>query len=364
MARLRQGPAMLTPGTQAPAFDLESDSGENVSLASLKGKPVVLYFYPKDDTSGCTVEACEFRDAWADVRKTGAVVLGRLSRRYRSHQKFRKKFSLPFPLLADTDHAVAEAYGAWGEKSMYGRTYHGILRTTYVIDRSGKVARVFEKVKPKGHAAEVLAARSRSWRPAGESCPTPIVERGMTIFLHRSSPGGRGHAGHLLPQSGSGVCPAAGRRNPPRQHPAAHLQRQQCRVLFFGVGETADFPAAGTGGRRLRPGIRHEHRRKWPAPGLQRARAHHVRVFLRPRPADPLQLDVQDFRRSARRSRTGPMATCGRWGTSRSTLRSSTARTFARSPATGPIMQSAPFRPTVEESSSPAPWTAISSCTP
>ena len=149
---------MLKAGAKAPAFSLQSDSGETVTLAGLKGKPVVLYFYPKDDTPGCTVEACEFRDTWSDVKKTGAVVLGVSPDDVTSHEKFKTKFKLPFPLLADEDHAVAEAYGAWGEKSMYGRKYQGILRTTFVIDPAGKVARVFEKVKPKGHAAEVLEA--------------------------------------------------------------------------------------------------------------------------------------------------------------------------------------------------------------
>ena len=145
-------------GAKAPEFSLQSDSGETVTLAGLKGKPVVLYFYPKDDTPGCTVEACEFRDTWADVKKTGAVVLGVSPDDVKSHEKFKTKFNLPFPLLADQDHAVAEAYGAWGEKSMYGKTYNGILRTTFVIGPDGKIARVFEKVKPKGHAAEVLDA--------------------------------------------------------------------------------------------------------------------------------------------------------------------------------------------------------------
>jgi peroxiredoxin Q/BCP len=149
---------MLKAGAKAPAFSLQSDSGDTVTLAGLKGKPVVLYFYPKDDTPGCTVEACEFRDTWSDVKKTGAVVLGVSPDDVTSHEKFKTKFKLPFPLLADEDHAVAEAYGAWGEKSMYGRKYQGILRTTFVIDPAGKVARVFEKVKPKGHAAEVLEA--------------------------------------------------------------------------------------------------------------------------------------------------------------------------------------------------------------
>jgi peroxiredoxin Q/BCP len=119
---------------------------------------VVLYFYPKDDTSGCTTQACEFRDSWSEVQARGAVVLGVSPDGIASHERFRDKFSLPFPLLADEDHAVAEAYGVWGEKSMYGRKYQGILRTTFIIDPAGRIAHVFEKVKPKGHAAEVLDA--------------------------------------------------------------------------------------------------------------------------------------------------------------------------------------------------------------
>lgn len=146
----------LTEGAEAPDFTLESDSGDTVSLAQLRGKPVVLYFYPRDDTPGCTTEACEFRDAWADVQRTGAVVLGVSPDTARSHQKFKSKFRLPFPLLADPDHRVAERYGAWGERSMYGRKFQGILRTTFVIGPDGRIRRVFERVKPKGHAAEVL----------------------------------------------------------------------------------------------------------------------------------------------------------------------------------------------------------------
>jgi peroxiredoxin Q/BCP len=149
---------MLVPGNKAPPFTLVSDSGESVSLAGLKGKQVVLYFYPKDDTAGCTVEACEFRDSWAAVRKAGAVVLGVSPDDVASHVKFKKKFELPFPLLADPDHATAERYGVWGEKSMYGRKYFGINRTTFVIDAEGKIRTVFERVKPKGHAAQVLEA--------------------------------------------------------------------------------------------------------------------------------------------------------------------------------------------------------------
>jgi peroxiredoxin Q/BCP len=149
---------MLKPGSKAPAFSLLSDGGGRVALKDLKGKPVVLYFYPKDDTSGCTTEACEFRDHWKAVKATGAVVLGVSPDGVTSHDKFKAKYKLPFPLLADVDHAVAEAYGAWGEKSMYGRKYMGILRSTFVIDPAGKVVKVFDKVKPKGHAAEVLDA--------------------------------------------------------------------------------------------------------------------------------------------------------------------------------------------------------------
>ena len=149
---------MLAAGAKAPAFTLPSDDGRRVALKDFKGKIVVLYFYPKDDTSGCTAEACGFRDSWRAVQAAGAVVLGVSPDGPASHQKFKKKYELPFTLLADEDHAVAAAYGAWGEKSMYGRKYFGILRTTYIIDPAGKIARVFERVKPRGHAAEVLAA--------------------------------------------------------------------------------------------------------------------------------------------------------------------------------------------------------------
>jgi peroxiredoxin Q/BCP len=149
---------MLTPGIKAPAFALPSDAADGVKLADFKGKKVVLYFYPKDDTSGCTVEACEFRDSWAAVKKAGAVVLGVSPDGVASHLKFKRKFDLPFPLLADADHAVAEKYGVWGEKSMYGRKYFGVHRTTFVIDEKGRIAKVFGNVKPKGHAAQVLEA--------------------------------------------------------------------------------------------------------------------------------------------------------------------------------------------------------------
>jgi thioredoxin-dependent peroxiredoxin len=149
---------VLAPGAKAPSFSLPTDSGDTLSLQDLRGKRVVLYFYPKDDTSGCTTEACEFRDSWRAVQQTGSVVLGVSPDSVASHTRFKQKYHLPFPILADVDHRVAEAYGAWGEKNRYGRKYHGILCTTFIIDEQGRVAQVFERVKPKGHAAQVLAA--------------------------------------------------------------------------------------------------------------------------------------------------------------------------------------------------------------
>lgn len=149
---------MLTIGARAPRFSLASDNGSTVALKDLKGRRVVLYFYPKDDTSGCTTEACEFRDRWKEVERLGVVVLGVSPDPLGSHLKFKQKYRLPFPLLSDPDHAVADAYGAWGPKSMYGRTYEGIRRSTFLIAEDGKILRIFRNVKPKGHAAEVLEA--------------------------------------------------------------------------------------------------------------------------------------------------------------------------------------------------------------
>ena len=151
-------PALPAIGKPAPAFSLPSTEGDTLALKALKGKKVVLYFYPKDDTSGCTKEACAFRDAHPDYRKAGAVILGVSPDSLKSHDKFRGKYELPFTLLADEDHAVADAYGVWKEKSMYGRKYMGIERTTFVIDTAGKLAAIFPKVKVDGHSEEVLAA--------------------------------------------------------------------------------------------------------------------------------------------------------------------------------------------------------------
>ena len=148
---------MLSPGTPAPEFTLATDDGGDLALSSLRGRWVVLFFYPKDDTPGCTAEACEFRDALPRFDGLEATVLGISPDDVKSHRKFRDKFQIPYPLLADTAHAVAEAYGVWQEKQMYGRKYWGNVRTTYVIAPDGTIAHVFEKVKPEGHAAQVMA---------------------------------------------------------------------------------------------------------------------------------------------------------------------------------------------------------------
>ena len=149
---------MIKEGTTAPAFKTTDANGETVSLKDLKGQKVVLYFYPKDDTPGCTKEACSFRDAWAKFKKRGITVLGVSPDSEATHKKFETKYKLPFTLLADKDHAIADAYGVWGEKKFMGRTYMGVLRTTFLIDEKGKIKKVFEKVKPEDHASEVLAA--------------------------------------------------------------------------------------------------------------------------------------------------------------------------------------------------------------
>ena len=145
-------------GQKAPDFSVKDDSGKTVKLSDLKGKKVVLYFYPKDDTPGCTKEACNFRDSIDSIKKLGAVVLGVSADSAESHQKFKKKFDLNFPLLADTDRKVIEAYEVWKEKSMYGRKYMGIERTTFIIGKDGKISHIFPKVKVAEHSDEVIEA--------------------------------------------------------------------------------------------------------------------------------------------------------------------------------------------------------------
>jgi len=151
---------MLKEDDLAPDFTLIDDSGEAVTLSSFRGKKVVVYFYPKDNTPGCTTEACSFRDDYAQFTALGAVVIGISPDSVASHKGFKLKFGLPFYLVSDPDHAVAEAYGAWGVKKNYGRTYEGIIRSTFIVGEDGRLVKVFPKVKPEGHAQEVLAALS------------------------------------------------------------------------------------------------------------------------------------------------------------------------------------------------------------
>lgn len=146
----------LQAGDKAPAFKAKNENGETVSLADFKGKKLVLYFYPKDDTPGCTAEACDLRDNYKLFQKQGYEILGVSPDNAAKHQKFIAKYELPFSLLADTDNVVATAYGTWGEKSMYGKKYMGILRTTFVIDEKGKIEKVIEKVDTKKHTTQLL----------------------------------------------------------------------------------------------------------------------------------------------------------------------------------------------------------------
>jgi peroxiredoxin Q/BCP len=149
---------LVEEGAPAPDFTLTSDAGERVKLSELRGKPVVLYFYPKDDTPGCTAQACGIRDVYSDFRQRGAIVLGVSPDDEASHVKFREKYSLPFTLLADPDHEVAEEYGVWKERNMYGKKSMGVERSTFVIDADGNVSKAMRRVKPDTHAAAVLAA--------------------------------------------------------------------------------------------------------------------------------------------------------------------------------------------------------------
>ena len=148
----------LKIGQKAPDFMALNDKGEKVKLADLKGKKVVLYFYPKDDTPGCTKEACAFRDGIDEIKSRGAIVLGVSADSVDSHKKFKNKFDLNFPLLADSDKKMVEGYGVWKEKSMYGKKYMGIERTTFIIDENGKIAHIFPKVKVDQHFDEVVDA--------------------------------------------------------------------------------------------------------------------------------------------------------------------------------------------------------------
>lgn len=149
---------MIEEGQEAPDFELTSDTGERVRLSQLRGKPVILYFYPKDDTPGCTAQACGIRDTYEDFEQSGAVVLGVSPDDESSHVKFKQKYGLPFTLLADPEHQVADTYGVWGERKYMGKTYWGVERSTFLIDDEGRIAKVMRRVKPDTHAEQVLAA--------------------------------------------------------------------------------------------------------------------------------------------------------------------------------------------------------------
>lgn len=148
----------ISANIPAPDFELPDETGTPQRLSDYRGKPVVLYFYPKDDTPGCTKEACSFRDDYSEYEKAGVVILGISPDSPKSHAKFKEKYNLPFTLLADEEHQVCELYGAWGRKKFMGREYDGVLRTTYLIGPDGTILKVFPDVKPEGHSQEVLAA--------------------------------------------------------------------------------------------------------------------------------------------------------------------------------------------------------------
>jgi peroxiredoxin Q/BCP len=152
----------IKSGIPAPEFSLPDETGATRSLSEFLGHPLILYFYPKDDTPGCTTEACNFRDDYSQYIQAGVTIVGVSPDTSKSHAKFKAKYGLPFPLLADADHGVCELYGVWGTKKNYGREYQGVFRTTFLIDGKGKIIRVFEKVKPAEHSEEVLAALQAS----------------------------------------------------------------------------------------------------------------------------------------------------------------------------------------------------------
>lgn len=152
----------ILAGKAAPDFELPDDTGKIRRLSEFRGQPLILYFYPKDDTPGCTTEACNFRDDYSAYKKAGVTILGVSPDTVQSHVKFKKKYELPFTLLADSDHAICLKYGVWGSKKFMGREYDGVLRTTFLIDKEGKIAKVFEDVHPAQHSAEVLGALGRA----------------------------------------------------------------------------------------------------------------------------------------------------------------------------------------------------------
>ncbi len=197
---------MPTPqtGDQAPDFQLQDQNGNGVKLSQFRGKHVVLYFYPKDDTPGCTQEACDFRDEHSALRDAGAVVLGVSPDDIKSHQKFATKFSLPFPLLADTERKVCDAYGVWGEKSLYGRKFMGVTRATFLIDPEGKVSRAWPKVKVTGHVQEILQLLK-----GGAPAEAPASEK---VAAKKAAPAKKAVAKKAVPARKGAAKKAAARR--------------------------------------------------------------------------------------------------------------------------------------------------------
>ncbi len=155
---VQNAPEPIRPGLMAPDFELQDETGAKHRLSKYRGRAVILYFYPADDTPGCTKEACAFRDDYSAYKASGALLLGVSPDSVQSHAKFKTKYGLPFPLLADIDHRVCSIYGVWGQKRFMGRTYEGVLRTTFLIDKTGRIGRVFERVRPAEHSPEVLSA--------------------------------------------------------------------------------------------------------------------------------------------------------------------------------------------------------------
>ncbi|UYI13885.1 MULTISPECIES: thioredoxin-dependent thiol peroxidase [Myxococcus] len=229
---------MPQAGDQAPAFQLADQDGNAVSLAQFAGRSVVLYFYPKDDTPGCTVEACGFRDEHSALEAAGAVVLGVSADSTASHRKFATKFNLPFPLLADVDHTLSEAYGVWGEKSLYGRKFLGITRATFLIGPDGVLKQVWPKVKVNGHVAEVLAVLKGEAPAAGGAVKKSAAKKapaGKKVAAAKKAPAGK---------TVSGKSAATRKATAKKAAPAAKAPRAAKKAATAKKAPVAKKPAA------------------------------------------------------------------------------------------------------------------------
>ncbi|NRD46791.1 MULTISPECIES: thioredoxin-dependent thiol peroxidase [Corallococcus] len=213
---------MPQAGDKAPGFSLPDQSGATVSLSQFKGRHVVLYFYPKDATPGCTTEACDFRDEHSALVKAGAVVLGVSPDSVASHQKFATKQGLPFSLLADPDHALADAYGVWGEKSLYGRKFMGLIRATFLIGPDAKVVRVWPKVKVAGHVAEVLATLQGGSSSDAASAPKAPTKAPVKAAAAKKAPAAK--------KAAAEAKPATVKKPAAKKAPAAKTARKGARA--------------------------------------------------------------------------------------------------------------------------------------